>query len=352
MPPFVLPFRVPVHGTAKQPVQIQRGFAVKKIYIYAFDRRTENLTAALSCPDKWTAFKVLQEAGNSLEINGHGGSLIFDYDVSEGKIEYKPYIRKSWFSKQSEDCYKKIEFDADDFTITELQTKKSISEVRGHYRHEIRHDVWFMYYANLELQKLANAVRPAKAVESLKSVACPTDSPFQIQAANGNYAPEIVIDGNLTAIGDTTGKPLHVRDDSVIEVVKEHVEATREQTELLKKIYLGDESKFLAQKDYPDETKGFWEPQKRFAIRMALTENTLKRYREKNNGVKWSEDKTWGKDKVGNIFKKENDRPNLPYARFSLCHKSASRSGYTAEPSAKSRWTFWQMTMIGTWTKL
>ena len=148
---------------------------MKKIYLYAFDRRTENLTAALSCPDKWTAFRVLQEAGNSLEINGHGGSLIFDYDVSEGKIEYKPYIRKSWFSKQSEDCYKKIEFDTDDFALAELQTKKSISEVRGRYRHEIRHDVWFMYYANLELQKLANEVRPAKAVESNSpTVAIPT----------------------------------------------------------------------------------------------------------------------------------------------------------------------------------
>jgi hypothetical protein len=104
-------------------------------------------------------------------------------------------------------------------------------------------------------------------------------------------------------------EPLAVRDDTVAELIKE-------QTELLRKIYLSDAATFLTQEDYPDETKGFWEPQKLYASRMKISENTLKRYREKSNGVKWSQDSAWGKDKVGHVFKKENDRPNSPFLYF------------------------------------
>ena len=118
---------------------------MSKIYFDALDRRNGKLTAALSCLDKDTAFRVFQEVGNSLEINGHGGSLVFDYGITDGKIEYKPYTKQNWFKKQSEASYLVVaKFDADDFTIAELLTKKSIAEMSGHYRNEIGHDIWFI----------------------------------------------------------------------------------------------------------------------------------------------------------------------------------------------------------------
>lgn len=75
-------------------------------------------------------------------------------------------------------------------------------------------------------------------------------------------------------------------------------------------------SKPLTQKDYPDEKKGFWESEKKYAKRKNYREKTLKRYREKKSTPRISEDGTWGIDKADNIFKRDGDKSNSPYLYF------------------------------------
>jgi len=182
----------------------------KKYYIYALDRRTGNLTAALLCPDSGTAHQAFKAADHNLTGQGGYDCRFFDYDWididSRVKIKYEPCIEPSywlpnWFNKQSEGLFKESEFDTNDFTIVELQTKKNIFDMKGRYANEIRDDIWFMYYANLELQKLANAVKPAETVESNQPIAVPSVQsvsaddcryPAMTQALTGVVVPDTI----------------------------------------------------------------------------------------------------------------------------------------------------------------
>jgi hypothetical protein len=162
----------------------------KKWYVYALDCRTGKITTALFCPNEDVAHKAIHIAGNSLEVNGYGSSLFFDYDcrgvVSTVSIEYRPYKSKDWFSKQDDGLYKKSEFDAEDFVILDLQTKKILSDIKRLHSSEIGHDVVFMYYANLEIQKFANEVRQTETIQPFYNV------PFEL-AEESNAAPPIFI---------------------------------------------------------------------------------------------------------------------------------------------------------------
>ena len=86
-----------------------------------------------------------------------------------------------------------------------------------------------------------NAEEKRRISEAAKRVSDKINSPFPhlMEAASVQSASDITIDGNTTGIEDT-GNPLHVKDVAVIDAIKEHVEATREQTELLKKLTARD----------------------------------------------------------------------------------------------------------------
>lgn len=106
-------------------------------------------------------------------------------------------------------------------------------------------------------------------------------------------------------------------DGQIVEkTVNSIVVAIEKQTEILEKVYFDKQPKPLTQKDYPKDNTGFWESQEEYAKRIGLAEGTLKRYREKKNGVRRYEDGTWGIDKAGNIFKKVSDKSNSPYQYF------------------------------------
>jgi len=70
-------------------------------------------------------------------------------------------------------------------------------------------------------------------------------------------------------------------------------------------------------KDFPNfDSEGFWESQAAYANRMRYSVSTLRKYRETNSGVAWSECGTLGKDKHGNIFRKKNGKPNSSFLYF------------------------------------
>ena len=88
-----------------------------------------------------------------------------------------------------------------------------------------------------------NVEKEKRVNEEAKRVSDKIYSPFphlMEAAASGWNTSDIIIDGNTTEIGDTTGNPLHVKDVAVVAAIKEQVEATREQTELLKKLTARD----------------------------------------------------------------------------------------------------------------
>jgi hypothetical protein len=293
-----------------------------KWYIYTLDLQTGELSSALSCPDESTARWAFQLAGNNLEGTVHGGSPFFDYDyvgiVSHVTIDYKPYKKKGWFNKDEKVVYEKSKFDIDDFIIADLQTKKTILGIKGLRSSEIRADVMFMWHVDSELQKLANVIRLAEKTTSMESVESPVDYshfPVQMQAATGVGVPEIIV-AYQASIEDSDGSVPNVNLNNPKDISNPVVEAVDRLTEHLVKVFPFDESKLLTPKDYPDEKEGFWETEKDYAVRVKLAEKTLKRYRETNNGVRLSEDGTWGMDKNDNVFKKENDKSNSPYLYF------------------------------------
>jgi len=77
--------------------------------------------------------------------------------------------------------------------------------------------------------KVANNAMDILSTHSQPNVA---DYPYLLQAATGERTPEIIIDGNTTEIGDTTGNPLHVKDVAVIEAIKEQSEILKERLPL------------------------------------------------------------------------------------------------------------------------
>jgi len=60
---------------------------------------------------------------------------------------------------------------------------------------------------------------------------------------------------------------------------------------------------------------GFWESQKKYAVRMKLESSSLTAYRKTSEGARWSSDGTWGETKKGeHIFKKID--PSKPNSEF------------------------------------
>ena len=167
---------------------------MSKIYFYALDRRNGNLVAALSCPDKGTAFRAFQEASNRLEGTEHGGGYpYFEYDWREidwsNEITYKPYTEPSywlpnWFNKQSETSHLVVaKYDAEDFALAELQTKQSFLGIKGRYHHELEDYIWFMYYINLAVQRIVNEIRPTKIIKSIEPIEERAQPPIFIAAS-------------------------------------------------------------------------------------------------------------------------------------------------------------------------
>jgi len=96
-------------------------------------------------------------------------------------------------------------YDAEDFALAELQTKKSFLEIKGRYRHEFEDYIWFMYHINLAVQKIVNEIRPAEVIESIESIAVPMVQSVSAddvhysamtRAASGQGNPESAIDAS------------------------------------------------------------------------------------------------------------------------------------------------------------
>ena len=162
----------------------------KKYYIYALNRQTGHITVALPCPDRETARQAFQSAGNNLEGQNFSGVLFqFDFVSIDSfiRIKYKPLKKKTflmgWLNEKDEGLYRDDEFDAKDFAIAELQTDKRISEVKGHYKHEIGDDIIFMWYVNAALQALPTKVSPARIIKALEPIEEPAGPPIFIAAS-------------------------------------------------------------------------------------------------------------------------------------------------------------------------
>jgi hypothetical protein len=137
-----------------------------------------------------------------------------------------------------------------------------------------------------------------------KTVAIPQSYFNAIQVASGRGHPKSTVESYTDTI-EWTDEPANVNINGIDPVV------------LPIPVFIVASPKPVTQEIFPDfDKEGFWESQGEYANRINCCVGTLRKYRETDSGVAWSKCGTLGKDKHGNIFRRENGKSNSSYLYF------------------------------------
>jgi len=261
-----------------------------KYYIYAFDLKKQDITAALSCPDEKTAKQVCRIVSRKMDMEygtkgfrfGHtlvGDASRADRTIADLLGETTVYIKKKGFG-------------IDDFESAEEQTKKFLCTTRE----KKPLDFQFMYFVDLALRGL------------------PID--VEENATRSEPVPAPLVEEKRKA-------PVEEEDiaDTVARLIEKGLARWVSQKEFLDENINSRRSKFTG---------------------MKFTKKTLERYRETNNCVlskKLSgENVRIGMDKADNYFERSGHEKNKRSYRYQyLLLREFDKQLPTVSPSGEGQ---------------